>query len=492
MKASEFEQRIADFMRDNEMLDSAPRVLLAVSGGADSTAMLHALCALRTRGLLNAELTCAHVNHRLRGERGDDDERFVVRRAEKLGLEVKIKRVDVRSFARRAGLSIETAARQLRIESLLDIARETGCSLIATAHQMDDNAETIIQRLARGTGIRGLGGIWPVREFGKGDIRFVRPMLGVTRLEVIVYLKERNLQWREDETNVECKFRRNYIRHRLLPAIQANCAGSLAEQLSALSRAARRYYHLVCRHADEAQPISTVFEEGKVILNCEKLLGISKPVQVELVRRALDSIGSGQRRIMQEHYERVMELAEQDKGGRKIELPGAFAARREYGNVILEKAEPQTNTVSQEGIEVTVPGRTPIGPYVVEARILEIEDCRTGIRFSKHDKRQEVLIERFDLANIKPPLIVRPRRDGDRFVPLGLQAEKKVGKFLTDVHAPNDLRRKVLVVEDREKVIWLWPIRMSEQAKVTDRTRKILQMEIAGVPEPDEGKETPQ
>ena len=101
-------------------------------------------------------------------------------------------------------------------------------------------------------------------------------------------------------------------------------------------------------------------------------------------------------------------------------------------------------------------------------------------------------MERFDLDKVKPPVVVRARCDGDRFVPLGLQSEKKVGKFLTDARIADDLRRKVLVVEDREKVIWLWPIRMSEQAKITDRTRKILQMEIAGGLEPDEGKETPE
>ncbi|MHC4743595.1 MAG: tRNA lysidine(34) synthetase TilS [Planctomycetota bacterium] len=490
MKASEFERRIADFMRDNELLNSSAKVLLAVSGGADSTALLYAMHALQGRGIVDARLECAHINHGLRGEQGDEDERFVVRRAEKLGLKVKVRRVDVRSYAQQAGLSIETAGRELRIESLLDIAAETGCSLVATAHQMDDNAETVVQRLARGTGIRGLAGIWPVREFGSGDIRFVRPMLGVKREEVIEYLKEQNLQWREDETNAQFKFRRNYIRHRLLPALQTDCTGPLAEQLFDLSRAARGYYDLVCRRADETQAASAVFEEGRVILHCEKLLAEPRPVQVELVRRALDILGSGQRQIMQEHYERIIDLAGRDKGGGKVELPGTFAARREYGNVILEKAEPERKTVPQEGIEVTVPGQTPFGPYVVETKIIDIEDCRTDMRFSKHDKRQEVFFERFDLNNIKPPVIVRPRRDGDRFIPLGLQAEKKVGKFLTDARTPGDLRRKVLVVEDSEKVIWLWPIRMSEQAKITDRTRKILQIEITSTPKPDEGKET--
>jgi len=189
---SELEQRIADFVRDNELLDSAGRVLLAVSGGADSTALLYAMCALKDRGILVAELVCAHINHRLRGIRGDQDEEFVVEQAEKLGLKVRTRRVDVRGFARKARLSIETAAREMRISALLEIAAECDCNLVATAHQKDDNAETVVQRLARGTGIRGLGGIWPRRALGQGHIRFVRPMLCATRCDVIAYLKGRN------------------------------------------------------------------------------------------------------------------------------------------------------------------------------------------------------------------------------------------------------------------------------------------------------------
>jgi tRNA(Ile)-lysidine synthase len=490
MKASGLEQRIADFIGDNKLLGSRSKVLLAVSGGADSMAMLHAICALQNRGVVDARLACAHINHQLRGEQSDEDEQFVVRQAEKLGLKVSVRRADVRGHARQANLSIETAARELRIESLLDIAAQTGCSRIATAHQKDDNAETIVQRLARGTGIRGLGGIWPVRAFGQGDIRFIRPMLAVTRQEVIAYLKERNLQWREDRTNAECTYRRNYIRHRLLPALQADCAGSLAEQLSDLSRSARGYYVFVCRRADEVWVDSTEFDEGKVILDCAKLLAEAKAVRVELVRRGLTSLGSGQREITQEHYERVLELAEQNTGGRRVELPGGFVARREYGKLFLERTKTDRKTIPTEAVQIEIPGRTAFGRYIVEAKMLLRDENETDSCFNKDDDDSERLIERFDFDKVKPPVVVRARRDGDRFAPLGLAAVKKVGKFLTDARATADLRRKVLVVEDCEKVIWLWPIRMSEQAKVTDRTRRIIQIEITNTTKPDEGKET--
>ena len=161
----EFEKKLADFVKTNGLLGSEEKILLAISGGADSIALMYALHALNAEKFFDAELLCAHINHQLRADQGDLDEEFVVARAKKLKLAVTTKRIDVRGFARLRKLSIETAARQLRIKALIDIAKTNNCIRIATAHQKNDNAETILQRLSRGTGIRGLGGIWPERGF---------------------------------------------------------------------------------------------------------------------------------------------------------------------------------------------------------------------------------------------------------------------------------------------------------------------------------------
>jgi tRNA(Ile)-lysidine synthase len=194
--------------------------------------------------------------------------------------------LDVRGFARRNKLSIETAARELRIKSLLDIAKASNCSHIVTAHQKNDNAETILQRLVRGTGFRGLGGIWPKRVFAD-EIRFVRPLLCVGRDEIIEYLQQRNLKWRQDHTNADCTYRRNYIRHRLLPAIQRDCADSLVKQLSELARSARRFYSLVCTHADKLWPELADCTCEKIALDLKIFLAQPQPVKVELVREIL-------------------------------------------------------------------------------------------------------------------------------------------------------------------------------------------------------------
>jgi len=510
----EFEQKVGDFIKANELLGPADKVLLAVSGGADSTALLYAMQSLSSENVFGAELLCAHINHQLRGAEADLDEDFVIAQAAELKLAITTKRVDVRGFAGRNKLSIETAARQLRIKNLLEIARANNCDCVATAHQKNDNAETVLQRLTRGTGFRGLGGIWPMRVFGdeftdvcktnetvvktrgtngltstppnkfEGSTQhcsnFVRPLLCVRRDKIIEYLEQRNLKWRQDHTNADCTYRRNYIRHRLLPALQQDCTGSLVEQLSELSESARRFYKLVCSRADGVWPKAADCAGEKIKLDLKMLLAQPQPVMVELVRRSLTTLDCGERDLTQRHYERILQLAEQNVSGKKIRLPGKFVVSAEYGNLIFSGPEKRPHSEEQivESTEVEVPGQTRFGRYLIETAIFEAEEEE----LEKFKAGKNNFIERFDFDKIKPPLVVRFRKPGDRFVPLGLSEEKKVGKFLTAARVPQEVRQKLLIVADSERIIWVWPIRIAEQAKVTGGTRKILQLQITNMP----------
>jgi len=484
----EFEQKVAAFISANELFGSVDKVLLAVSGGADSVALLYVMQALRSKKVLGFELLCAHINHQLRGIEADLDEDCVAAQASELKLALISKRVDVSGFAGRNKLSIETAGRQLRIQSLLEIAKDNNCDCVATAHQKNDNAETTLQRLARGTGFRGLGGIWPTSVFNN-EFKFVRPLLCVGRDEIIQYLKKRNLNWRDDHTNADCMYRRNYIRHRLLPSLQQDCKASVVEQLSRLSESARRFYKLVCRCADEVWPKAADCIGEKIALDSKMLLAQSQPVKVELVRRSLTALGCGERKLTQHHYERILQLATQNVSGKKIELPDGFVVGGEYRNLIFSRParspvlrrespgpEKKSQTINQvaESIKLKVPGQTRFGKYLIEAGVLDAEEG--GFEEFKAGKNN--LTERFDFDRIKLPLVVRLRQAGDRLVPLGLGKEKKVGKFLTAEQVPQEVRKKILIVADKEKIIWVWPIRISEQVKVMGETRKILQLQI--------------
>jgi len=483
---SEFEKKVARFAERHELFSSARRVALAASGGADSTALLYVMQALKAEKTFKAELLCAHINHQLRGEEADLDEAFVLAQAAELNLAAAARRVDVRGYARQNRLSIETAARQLRIRALTEIARENHCDLIATAHQKNDNAETVLQRFARGAGFRGLGGIWPMRVFA-GGAPFVRPLLSVTRDEILRFLHERNVPWRRDHTNADCTYRRNYIRHRLLPALQRDCAGSIVEQLSELAQRARGLQSLISRRADQLWPEVAESTGERISLDLKRFASQPREVQIELVRRSLTGISCGERDLTQRHYERILRLAQQDVTSVKMELPGGFLVRREHGDLIFAVSQTNEIMVGQaplcvssgrqtgESVRLEIPGRTRFGAYLIEATV-----CTTDLKFEISDlkSRASSPVERFDLENVKQPLQVRSRRAGDRFVPLGLAREKKLGKFLTAQHVPPDVRGKVLVVSDSEKIIWVWPIRISEQAKISTGTRRILQLQI--------------
>jgi tRNA(Ile)-lysidine synthase len=232
---------------------------------------------------------------------------------------------------------------------------------------------------------------------------------------------------------------------------------------------------MVCDCAEKVWAKSAECGEEKVILDLQGLSAEHPAVKVELVRRSLAAVGSAERDLKQEHFERILQLAGQKTSGRRIELPGGFVVGREYGKLFFSHGEDeQVTKKTSESITVKVPGQTRFGNYLAEAGVFKVELGSEG-RF-KAGKTS--FVEWFDLDKVKMPLVVRYRQAGERFIPLGSRQEKKVGKFLTAQRVPQRIRRRLLIAADSEKIIWVWPIRISEQAKVTGETRRILRLQI--------------
>jgi len=464
------EQKVADFIRAERLFAGDKRILLAVSGGADSKALLHIMTSLKTRGVMPAEICCAHINHRLRGAESQRDQEFVVGQCRKLKLPVFTKEIDVRQYAREQKLSIETAARKLRIDALIEIAQQQNCTCIATAHQQNDNAETIVQRLTRGTGLSGLCGIWPVKEFR--DIRFIRPLLCASRDEILRYLQAESFQWCTDRTNEDCSYRRNFIRHKLLPFLHKDCADNLIERLTQLSESSRGFYRLISKAAEEIWPDVVTIEGTRVNLNLPPFNTQHPEVKVEIIRRILTCFDAGQQDFTEQHYQNLIKLPDCEK----LQLPGNIGAHRQGSTIIFCRP-----SKSEYGAELTltkqlsIPGRTEFAGNIIEAEVCDYNEAK----FSEFRKNKNNSVEWLDFDKLKLPLEVRFRKTGDRFWPLGLRAEKKIGKFLTDEKIPQKNRRKLLVIEDTEKIIWLCPVRISEQTKITGNTRKVLQLEVS-------------
>jgi tRNA(Ile)-lysidine synthase len=468
------EPKVAEFIRLHGLFAGAGPVVLAVSGGADSTALLHVLHSLQADGVISAGLVCAHVNHRLRGSASDEDERFVVEQASRLRLPVVTRAVDVRACAKAGRLSVETAARRLRLSALAEIAGSCGATWIATGHQKNDNAETVIQRLRRGTGFRGLAGIRPARRFGEGTW-FASPLLDVARDEIVAYLDRRRLKWREDHTNVDPAYTRNYIRHRLLPALQQDAHGSLIEELAGLAASASRLYDRIQQAAEEATSRLAEQSDDATAIAAPGLASLPELVAVELIRQNLAKLG-GEQDVTQDHYRRILQLAHGPAGAKAVSLPGGSVARRERERVILAGATrpPSGIQAPQMSTSIQVPGETTWGRYRIEARILSRNDVE--IRQIKGDKNP--FRQYFDCDRVGQPIVVRSRRAGDRLRPLGMAGEKKLGKFLTTARVPREVRENIAVFADPEKIFWVCPVRIAEPAKITEQTRRILVLNV--------------
>jgi len=233
---------------------------------------------------------------------------------------------------------------------------------------------------------------------------------------------------------------------------------------------------LVRSHAEKAWLQLAECDSSSVKLNLQKFLAESPAVKVELVRRSLNILGSGERDLTRGHFKRVLQLAEQRIGNKRIELPGGFVVCYGYGELIFARPQKDLELEERTGesVSIEVPGKARFGQYLIEATVFEAE----GEGFGKFKAEKSRFVEWFDLDKVKPPLVVRLCRAGDRFWPLGLPGEKKIGKFLTAARVPQRIRKKTLIVADSEKIIWLWPIRVSKETKIAGRTLKILQLRI--------------
>lgn len=439
-------------MNANGLFEPPGGILVAVSGGADSLALMYALHSLKVDSVI------AHINHQLRGRLADEDEAFVIERANTLGLSVVTRRVSVATYAKEHKLSIETAARQLRMEALAAIAQEKKCAYLATAHHKDDNAETIVHRLLRGTGFRGLAGIRPTKKFDSG-ITFVRPLLCVSRSQILAYLDELKAMWRHDHTNDDQAFTRNFIRHSLLPALQNQSQDSLVELVNHLACSCRRYVDQLDAQIDKMWPRIVLKKENDRIELDQTIFALA-PISLkpELIRRALLAIGSGERDLTQQHYQRVLRFAQTSRPDKKILLPNGFVVRADK-NLIFEK--PCRAGQSLRGVS-----------WKIETQILDAKVCD----LQKFKSQKTRYVEWFDADKITGTPTIRPRKRGDSFWPIGLAAPKKIGKFLTDAHIDSETRESACVVDDGEKVVWLAPLRASEETKITPATKRILQM----------------
>jgi tRNA(Ile)-lysidine synthase len=468
-KSPSVEERVLRFVVEHQLLAPGQCLVVAVSGGADSVCLLHVLLSLRER--LGIKLHLAHLNHQLRGAESAADADYVAGLAHRLGVPATIERRDVKAYQGRRRLSLEEAAREVRYDYLAEVARSLGADCVATGHTRDDHVETILMHLIRGTGPRGLRGLRPKSEWRSGalSVAVVRPLLGMGREETAEYCARHRLSPRLDTSNLSLSPLRNRIRQQLLPLLRSyNPAVDEALQRTARlaaddsafmdEEAARRWDEVVQKQGDV------------VVLNREGFGRLPLTLKRHLLRAVIESLVDNVRDIEMRHIDGIL-AALGKPAGRRLDLPSGLTFAIEYDRFLIGRDTTALCPlpVLDADVPLKVPGETRLPGWRVRTTIMPakmVTDDAGGFRAY------------LDLDRSGTGLVVRCRRPGDRFQPLGMSQSKKLNEFMIDARIPRHWRPRIPIVSSSEGILWVVGWRIDERVKVTPATGQVLGIEF--------------
>jgi tRNA(Ile)-lysidine synthase len=452
-----FIDRVAACIAAHEMISPGQMVLVALSAGADSTALLHALWRLSDR--LHLRVCACHVHHGLRGADADADADHAAAFADSLGVMCSIVRADVPAYAKANKLSLEEAARVVRYQLLEQASRACSAAKIATGHTADDQAETVLLNILRGAGPAGLAGIPPVRD------GIIRPLLEVTRADVEEYCRAENVAYRVDASNRDLRFTRNRIRHEVMPAlkqVQPNAVAALC-RLAEIMREENAWTGAM--GADVLARIATESEIG-IGIPLSELQTLPRALVRRVLREAVAQVKGDARDLELERVDALAALAESGRTGAIVELPGGWRAERTYDQIVIEGETAPSPELTGEW-QLPVPGEVTIADLGLRITAALSDDLMLP-----RSADEAVL----DAGAVRGPLMIRTWRPGDRFHPLGAPAPTKLQDFFVNAKIPRALRRRVALVLCGDEVVWLAGHRISERYKVTEQTKRSIRL----------------
>lgn len=437
-------------------------MVVAVSGGADSVALLDILVHLEDERL---SLVVAHLNHGLRDAASDGDEEFVSRLAAGYGLPFVARRADVAALAGTSRLSLEDAGRRARYAFFDETARAHGATSIAVAHHLDDQAETVLIRLLRGAGGSGLSAM------GSGSRGILkRPLLQVSRLELEQYLRGRGLSYRTDATNADCAILRNSIRHELIPFLR-RYNPKISERLAATAEILAGDEELLEQLTETAYARLARREPCAVLLDLEAVAREPRGLRLRLYRRALLELRGDLKRIGLAHLEAIDRLIASDRPHSSLKLPGDCFVARSYGNLGFQALEASTDP----GWELAVAGE---GSYPIPGggRLL-VQRVPRPLKLDPGSRRVAYLCPR----QAPFPWMLRGFAPGDRFTPLGMSGALKVKDLFINEKIPLQQRCRIPLLVSRGRILWIAGVRMGDEARVTAAADAVLRVEILDI-----------
>ena len=448
-------RQVEEFIRKHGLLQRGNQVLAAVSGGADSVCLLYLLVQLREEWEL--DLRAVHVHHGLRQQEADRDEEFTKQICKTYEVNCICRRVDVKDFAEKEGMSVEEAGRILRYQCLEEEAKkwekESNAPVrIAVGHHGDDNVETILFHLFRGSGLKGLGGIRPLRG------RIIRPLLTVTRKEILIFLRDNKISYCEDSTNRSSEYTRNKLRHRIMPLIEAEINERAPEHIlqaaermhqadEFLEKQARQWLNEYGEKEEEKNKLRRTGADAK------QLFREAAIIQTYVIRQMIEQLSGSRKDLTSIHVEDVRQLLEK-QAGKQVDLPYGLTARRTYDYLWIEKS-----------------GNPP------SVRLPQLKF--TQFFYEKGmEIPQNQYTKWFDYDRIKGVLSVRTRQTGDYFLLPG-GGQKTIKAYMIDEKIPSDIRNQIPLLADGSHILWIIGKRISDGCKVTPETKRILQVQVS-------------
>ena len=435
----ELADRVLRYIRRHDLIRAGDRVAVAVSGGADSVALLRLLLELRSE--LGVVLAVVHFNHKLREPDAGLDEQFVAALTRAHQLEFHCESGDVKKHAAAHQLGIEAAARQLRYEYFERLLAQAGLNRIATAHTLDDQAETVLLKIVRGAGTRGLAGIYPQISLA-GQCSIVRPLLASPRKDVLKYLSDIGQDWREDGSNRDLRFARNRVRHGVLPRLERSLNPSVRESLAEAAEIARGDEEYWTAKLAQVLPSLWTVSETEGVLKLPNFSAHALAVQRRVLRMACETLGL---RLDFKHVEELLSLADPD-GPKSAGLPDGWTAIREKNRIRISPAPKSSELSSDYEYVLSIPG---------EATVAE-----TGTRFQamlvplagEQGYNPEHLLDR---ESVGTQLKIRNWRAGDRFWPAHSKGLKKIKELLQERHITGTERKLWPVAVRGNDVVWV-------------------------------------
>ncbi|MDR3578559.1 MAG: tRNA lysidine(34) synthetase TilS [Oryzomonas sp.] len=451
--------RVARSIREHRLFAPGDTIIVALSGGADSTALLDLLSRLPE---LSPRLVAAHVNHCLRGPESDRDEEFVRSLAEQYRIPLECRRIDVKEHSRKERLNLEDAGRRVRIGFLSELRDSWQATAVALAHHADDQAETVLMRLLRGAGPGGLAGM-PYRNGRK----FIRPLLGITRAELTTYLAERGLAWREDASNQDTAFLRNRIRHELLPLLeQYNPA--IRERLAATAAVLADEHHLLNQLTKEVVDRACARDGDTFTCSVKHLTEQPPALRRRFLRLLLERLAGNLDHFTGRHIKAMEHLLDSPRPNAVLNLPQRITALREYGSLVLRRTfAPPPAAMGELAITGTghypLPGGASLTLTSVPASVVA-EPLAADTALFNPDRTPF-------------PWHIRTFQDGDRIAPFGMAGSKKVKELFIDAKVPRSQRRSIPLLFCDDTLLWVCGLRASQHARLdgtSDRAIKAV------------------